>query len=134
MKKIIKHNMGRTNFAETYGLGEPDQEKYIQEVQKQIDKNNLEAVRLSFPDQYGILRGKSIVPEEVPQAMRNGCTCVTTLLAKDTSHKTVFPVFQEGGGLNLTEMSNAGDFFMLPLPHTFIFQLAKQFLFLPVQY
>jgi len=119
VKKIIKHNMGRTNFAETYGLGEPDQEKYIQEVQKQIDKHNLEVVRLSFPDQHGILRGKSIVPEEVPQAIRNGCTCVTTLLAKDTSHKTVFPVFQEGGGLNLTEMSNAGDFIMLPLPHTF---------------
>ena len=41
------------------------------------------------------------------------------LFSKDTSHKTVFPVFQEGGGLNLTEMSNAGDFIMLPLPHTF---------------
>ena len=54
MKKIIKHNMGRTNFAETYGLGEPDQEKYIQEVQKQIDKQSLEAVRVSVPEQHGI--------------------------------------------------------------------------------
>ncbi len=51
--------------------------------------------------------------------MRNGCTNTTTLLAKDTSHKTVFPVFTSGGGFNIPGMSNAGDLVMVPLPSTF---------------
>lgn len=44
---------------------------------------------------------------------------VTTLLAKDTSHKTVFPWFTEGGGFGMDEMTGGGDFLMLPDPTTF---------------
>ena len=51
--------------------------------------------------------------------MRAGVTMTTTLLAKDTSHRTVFPVFTAGGGLGLTEMEGAGDFVMVADPATF---------------
>ena len=84
-----------------------------------VKENELEVVRLSFADQHGILRGKTVVADELPQALRNGCTNTTTLLAKDTSHKTVFPVFTSGGGFNIPGMSNAGDLVMVPLPSTF---------------
>jgi glutamine synthetase len=56
---------------------------------------------------------------EAIKALRSGVTMTTTLLAKDTSHKTVFPVFSEGGGLGLPEMQGAGDFIMVPDPATF---------------
>ena len=59
------------------------------------------------------------VAGEVPQAFRNGCTNTTTLLAKDTSLKTQFPVFSPGGGFGIDEMSNAGDLIMVPLPASF---------------
>ena len=55
-----------------------------------IEENRLEVIRLSYPDQHGILRGKTIMAGEAEQAMRNGCAITTTLLAKDTSHTTVF--------------------------------------------
>ncbi|MEV9247699.1 hypothetical protein AB0196_29770, partial [Klebsiella pneumoniae] len=43
----------------------------------------------------------------------------TTLLAKDTSHKTVFPVFTAGGGFGMREMEGAADVLMVPDPTTF---------------
>src|SRR2546423_9286866 len=51
--------------------------------------------------------------------MRNGCAITTTLLAKDTAHKTVFPVFTAGGGFGMAEMEGGGDFLMIADPTTF---------------
>jgi glutamine synthetase len=43
----------------------------------------------------------------------------TTLLVKDTSHKSVFPVFTPGGGFGMPEMEGGADFVMVPDPDTF---------------
>ena len=51
--------------------------------------------------------------------MRNGVTMTTTLLAKDTAHSTVFPVFTPGGGFAMAEMQGGGDFVMVADPTTF---------------
>ena len=113
------NNMGRTGFVKRHGLWDEDEPHHVDDVLKQIKTGDIELVRLSFADQHGLLRGKSIVADEVEQALRNGCTNTTTLLAKDTAHKTVFPVFTPGGGFGIPEMSNAGDIVMVPLPSTF---------------
>ncbi len=102
-----------------YNLRNNNENEQLEDVLHFVRKNELELIRLSFADQHGILRGKSIFADELPQALRNGCTNTTTLLAKDTSHKTVFPVFSAGGGFKIPEMGNAGDLVMVPLPSTF---------------
>ena len=56
---------------------------------------------------------------DAARVMRNGCSITTTLLAKDTSHKTVFPVFTAGGGFGMPEMEGGGDFLMIADPTTF---------------
>ena len=86
---------------------------------KWIEEQSIEVVRFSFPDQHGILRGKTVIASEAGRMMRNGCSISTTLLAKDTSHKTVFPVFTAGGGFGMEEMEGAGDFLMIADPTTF---------------
>ena len=43
----------------------------------------------------------------------------TTLLAKDTAHRTVYPVFTPGGGFAMEEMQGGGDFIMVADPATF---------------
>ena len=86
---------------------------------KWIEEYGLEVVRLSFPDQHGILRGKSVMAGDAAAAMRNGCSMTTTLLAKDTAHKTAFPVFTPGGGFGMAEMEGGGDFLMIADPTTF---------------
>ena len=76
-------------------------------------------MRFAFCDQHGVLRGKTLVASEAASAMRTGVTMTTTLLAKDTSHRTVFPVFTAGGGMGLDEMEGAGNFVMVADPATF---------------
>jgi glutamine synthetase len=88
-------------------------------AERRIEEHGLEVVRLSFPDQHGILRGKTVMADEAAHAMRHGCSITTTLLAKDTAHKTVFPVFTPGGGFGMPEMEGAGDFLMIADPTTF---------------
>ena len=83
-----------------------------------IEEQGLEVVRLSFPDQHGILRGKTVMAADAARAMRNGCTITTTLLAKDTSHRSVFPVFTAGGGFGMPEMEGGADFLMIADPTT----------------
>lgn len=108
-----------TSFVERHGLWSGAQHDAAAEIERRIEADKLELVRFSFPDQHGALRGKTIVAAEAPALMRAGCSITTTLLAKDTSHKTVFPVFTPGGGFAMPEMEGGGDFLMVPDPLTF---------------
>src|SRR5262249_28254997 len=107
------------SFVERHGLWTDAQFKAAAEVDRPIEDAKLEVVRFSLADQHGVLRGKTLVASEAARAMRSGVTMTSTLLAKDTSHRTVFPVFAAGGGLGLPEMEGAGDFMMVADPTTF---------------
>jgi glutamine synthetase len=112
-------SIGKNNFINRFGLWNNEQKSIAKEIIKKIKSLNLEVVRISFPDQHGILRGKTLLADEVSSALTNGVGMVTTLLAKDTSHKTVFSWFTEGGGMGMKEMTGGGDFLMIPDPSTF---------------
>ena len=107
------------NFVDRHGLWSEAQARAAAAVEKAISQKNLELVRFSFPDQHGILRGKTLVAAEAVRALRSGVTMTSTLFAKDTSHRTVFPVFEAGAGMDLPEMGGAGNFVMIADPETF---------------
>jgi len=107
------------SFVERHGLWTAEQARLATQVERDINKHKLEVVRFSFADQHGVLRGKTLLASEVAAAMRVGVTMTTTLLAKDTSHRTVYPVFTPGGGFNRAEMQGGGDFVMVADPATF---------------
>jgi glutamine synthetase len=107
------------SFVERQGLWTDEQFEAAAGADKWIEEHGLEIVRFSFPDQHGVLRGKTVMANEAAKVMRNGCSITTTLLAKDTSHKTVFPVFTAGGGFGMPEMEGGGDFLMVADPTTF---------------
>jgi glutamine synthetase len=107
------------SFVDRHGLWTREQAEAAVEVERRIVTEELEVVRLSFPDQHGVLRGKSVIGADAPKVMRDGCTVTTTLLAKDTAHRTVFPVFTAGGGFGMHEMEGAADALMIADPRTF---------------
>src|SRR3954467_3805977 len=107
------------SFVARHGLWTAEQERMADEVVRRIEADGLETVRFSFADQHGVLRGKTLLAAEAADAMRNGVTMTTTLLAKDTAHKSVFPVFTVGGGFAMPEMQGGADFVMVPDPATF---------------
>ena len=88
-------------------------------IAREIEARGLKAVRFSFADQHGVLRGKTLAAAEVPAALEHGITLTSTLLLKDTSHRTVFPTFTAGGGLGLAELQGAADVRLVPDPATF---------------
>jgi len=84
-----------------------------------VKLDGLKAVRFSFADQHGVLRGKTIAVSEVKAALDRGVTITSTLLLKDTSHRTVFPAFTPGGGVGMPEMQGAADVLMIADESTF---------------
>jgi glutamine synthetase len=112
-------SIGRPGFVARHGLRSVEQSEAADRVLQLAQENNLQTIRLSFVDQHGVLRGKSITTHGLQAALQNGCTITTTLLAKDTSHRTVYPVWEPGGGLAIDAMTGGGDFVMVPDPTTF---------------
>jgi len=109
----------RERFVERHGLWSDAQTRAAAAVDKAIARKKLELVRFSFPDQHGVLRGKTLLASEAARAMRGGVTMTSSLLAKDTSHFTVFPVFEAGAGMDISEMGGVGNFLMVADPQTF---------------
>ncbi|UWU68739.1 glutamine synthetase family protein [Bradyrhizobium sp. NC92] len=106
-------------FVARHALWSDEQRDAAQRMRRIAEEKNLEVIRLAFPDQHGILRGKTIVASEAIASLESGCSITTTMLAKDTSHRTVFPVFTAGGGFGMKEMEGAADVLMVPDPTTF---------------
>jgi len=117
----VNHTAGgdALSFVERHGLWSSEQKEAASRLRKIVEEQKLEVVRLSFPDQHGILRGKTLVAGEAIASLENGCTITSTMLAKDSSHRTVFPVFTAGGGFGMPEMEGAADVLMVPDPLSF---------------
>lgn len=91
----------------------------MKDLLKEVADRGLEAVRFAFADQHGLLRSKTLAAVEVAAALKSGVGFPSSLLAKDTSNKTVFPVFTAGAGFGMPELEGAADAVMMPDPETF---------------
>ena len=107
------------SFVERHGLWTSEQKEAANRLRRVVEDQKLETIRLSFPDQHGILRGKTLVAGEALASLESGCTITTTMFAKDTAHRTVFPVFTSGGGFGMPEMEGAADVLMVADPSSF---------------
>jgi glutamine synthetase len=107
------------DFVEHYGCWSEAERAAVADIIAEVRERSLGVIRLSAVDQHGILRGKTIVAAELAGAFRNGCSFVSSLLAKDTSCRSVFPVFSPGAGLGIAALQGAADILMIPDPLTF---------------
>ena len=107
------------SVIERAGLYSRDQQDAARQVLDRVAKDGIQLVRLAFADQHGMLRGKAVVAEELPAVFRNGVSLTSTLLLKDTSHRTVVPVFSAGAGMGLKALEGAADVLMVPDPLSF---------------
>lgn len=106
-------------FAERNELWSTEREQAASRIAHQIESHGLEVVRIGFPDQHGLIRGKTVVAGDAVKLMRSGVSITSSLLAKDTSNKTVLPIWSAGGAFGLGAFEGAGDVLMLPDPSTF---------------
>jgi len=106
-------------LVECAGLWTDDRKAATREAERRIQAGEMSVVRLAFADQHGVLRGKTYAAGEIDNALKNGVGFSATMLLKDTSHRTVFPVWQPGAGFGMKELEGAADVLMLPDPTTF---------------
>jgi glutamine synthetase len=99
-----------SDFVARHGLWTEAQAHAAAEVSDRIAK--LGVVRFGFSDAHGVVRGKTLVATEAARALRSGVTCTLTMLLKDLSGRTAFPIFKRGG-------DGAGDMVMIADPTTF---------------
>jgi glutamine synthetase len=89
------------------------------DVLAQVRELGLDSIRVSFPDQHGILRGKTLVVNALASAFSAGVAMTSSLLLKDTSHRTVFQVWAEDAGAGAGTLTGARDVIMVLEPSTF---------------
>jgi glutamine synthetase len=106
-------------FIEKFDLWTEEQRAAARAVLARVQDEGLRSIRVSFVDQHGLLRGKTIPASGLTSVFRGGLSCVSTLLSKDTSGTTVFSAFNGDAGLGVAEMAGAADILMVPDPTTF---------------
>ncbi len=109
----------RKDFVERHGLSSKGAEEAGRRILKQVEERGIEVVRCVFVDQHGVSIGKTLVASAFGDALRNGCTIGTSLFLKDTSGRTVYPVFTPGAGTGIEEMTGITNAIMVPDPDTF---------------
>jgi glutamine synthetase len=109
----------RGGFVDQHELWSDEQYAAAAQLRRVVDEVGIERVRLAFVDQHGLLRGKTITRDGLPAALRDGIRAPSSLLLKDTSGRSVFPVFTAGAGVAIEGFSGAGDVVLVPDPVTF---------------
>lgn len=90
-----------------------------QQAERVIDEHGLDLIRLAFADTHGVLRGKTVSKAAYEAALVDGYRVPATLLAKDTAHRTVYPVFRGTSGSAPPAVARVGDVVLVPDPTTF---------------
>ncbi|QDC10037.1 glutamine synthetase [Oceanicola sp. D3] len=100
------------------GLLSPEAVQAASELVERLSGGETETVRVLFADQNGILRGKTVVASALESVFCSGLAAPSTLILKDTSNRTAFPIWAENNGIE-GELAGGRDLLMVPDPATF---------------
>ncbi|MCU1528904.1 MAG: glnA2 2, partial [Frondihabitans sp.] len=109
----------RGGFVDRHDLWTETQYAAAAQLRRVIDEVGIELIRLSFVDQHGVVHGKTVTREALPAALRSGITAPSSLLLKDTSGLSAYPVFDADPGVGVGGFAGAGDLVLVPDPETF---------------
>ena len=105
------------------GQQSPARAAACQAVLSRVRELGLRQVRVAWGDLHGGFRGKTLVCvgdcAAVADALDNGVGMVSTVLLKDTSDRTAFPVFEPGALDGLPGFRSANNLLLLPDPASF---------------
>lgn len=99
------------------GLLSPEQITRAAAMVEEASGNGLETIRVLFPDQHGLLRGKTITARTLGSLFENGLSVPSTLLLKDTANMTVFDIWNGALELDDRPLAGAGDVLLVPDPN-----------------
>ncbi|WP_420569535.1 glutamine synthetase family protein [Thalassovita sp.] len=118
MSQAIAQSLSAGRLARLQLLS-ADQLNRAAELIARVEADGLETVRVVFADPHGILRGKTVVSSALGAVFRDGLNVPGTLLLKDSSNSTVFPVWEGQEAAGVASLGGAADMLLVPDPDTF---------------
>ncbi len=105
------------------GLHQPARVAACRALLARVQEEGIRQVRVAWGDLHGGYRGKTLVcgadNPALADALRSGVGMVSTVLLKDTSDRTAFPVFEPGALDGLPGFGSANNLLLLPDPSSF---------------
>lgn len=108
-----------STFAQTCGLDSRERQAAVAQMAHRIESSGVELVRFAWCDLHGMLRGKTLVARAAIQALHSGVGMVSTLMIKDTSDRTAYPVFAPGGTQDLPGFEFASNLLLVCDPASY---------------
>ena len=112
-------SVGKVGFVEQHNLWDDAQKQAAEQVLQQVRDAGLTQVRISWCDQHGLARGKTVLAEDFATTLRNGMDFQSATLIMDTTNNIFVPLFVSGGGFGIPEMTGYPDVLLVPDPRTF---------------
>ena len=107
------------DFITKNNLWTDKQRDAADKVLAEVDALGLEVIRLSWADQYGLLRGKALSVAALKAAFSEGSEITMAPFFFDLVNSIVFNPFTPGGGFGIEELSGSPSVVMVPDPTTF---------------
>ncbi|MFE3169429.1 glutamine synthetase family protein [Streptomyces sp. NPDC059224] len=107
-----------SSFIRSHDLWSEEQQEAAERLVTQVVEQKLRQVRLSWSDQHGILRGKTLEVNHFLSVLRHGKDFQTATLIFDTTNHPVVPPFG-ANALGDPRMTGLPDGVLVPDPTTF---------------
>lgn len=108
---------GRTDFVARHQLWTDAQRAAADAVAAELD--DLDFVRVVFGDPHGLARSKAVRASVFRAVLRDGMDFSPGPFVFDSGHAVAVDFFADGGGVDVDELTGAGDFIVVPDPTTF---------------
>ena len=106
-------------FIEKHGLYTADQAAAAERSLTTIEQQGIEIVRLVWPDQHGLLRGKALTTDAYRAALAAGNEITMAPFFFDPANAIVFNPFTPDGGFSVDGLGGSPNVKMVPDPGTF---------------
>jgi glutamine synthetase len=108
--------MTTPNFAARCGVHDEAREAAAARLEKRLAEGAVDRVRVAWFDLHGLERCKTLTVPAAARALRAGLGMVSTLVLKDSSDRTAYPVFEPGGTAGLQGFGQGNNVMLLPDP------------------
>jgi glutamine synthetase len=115
----VERGVGKSGFVQEHGLLGAGQREAADRSAQQINELGLRTVRMIWVDQHGAPRCKFMSAVDYLSALENGIDFSAALLSMDTANHLFTPLFTQGGGFDIDELTGFPDMLLVPDPSTF---------------
>jgi glutamine synthetase len=115
----VDRGVGKHGFVRDKALLDASQREAAERSAELIREHGLRTVRMIWVDQHGAPRCKFMSSDAYLAALENGIDFSAALLSMDSANNVFTPLFVEGGGFDIPELTGFPDMMLVPDPKTF---------------